>query len=163
MEPNCASCRKQKATCWVHMVTDVTCRYCSVVFSAPRVNKACPECVIARLAERNRGEIRSLVDKVCTICGQEYRGAGQSRYCVPCLVQKRREKNAAYVEKLRSGHRARKPEPVRGSKIPPPCQQCHYCKETDMYPSGMVCLAEAFLRCQPLRPGAQPLKRRKNA
>ena len=163
--PDCANCRKQNKTCWQHTVADISCKYCGTVFTATQKTKACTECLILRSMQRFRSASGpALVDKTCTMCLGAYRGSNQSRYCVPCLVAQTQRKQQAYADRLKASYRAGKPKPAPvNSKLPPPCQQCHYCKETDMYPSGMVCLAEAFMRCQPWSPNAKPLKEKESA
>lgn len=140
------------------------CDDCGASYEGILRQKRCDICAVEHNRRESRGggerKARPAV-KVCQDCAVEFVGNAWSKVCSPCGAIRLREANrvrkAAAWERLKA-KRAEVPAP----KLPPPCQRCHYCHETDQYPSGMVCLAEAFMRCQPWNLGAKPLKEREN-
>lgn len=139
-----------------------TCEHCKGYYRGNKTAKYCDPC----RAEINRTRIRGneldpskLMVRICEDCKCEYMGTRQGRVCASCAAARIRETNRARSVEFRERQKMRA---ALGAppKIPPPCQRCHYCHETDAYPSGMACLAEAFMRCQPWSLGAKPLKER---
>lgn len=141
------------------------CTVCNANYEGLKISKFCLLCLAEWSRKKNRkpGSVAVNVEKVCNECGKDYLGPQRSKYCLTCYAERFRESNRVRrIEEWRS-QQAIKVAKVKAPKLPPACQQCHYCKETDQYPSGMACLAEAFLRCQPWSLGAKPLKEKENA
>lgn len=162
---NCSNCTRHQKTCWQHIEIERVCA-CGAEFVGTQRTKVCPICRVQRvrygsrsLEEKQRQVPRG--PKACIRCNADYMGVAQSKYCEPCVAQLYEDRKAAENAAYRAIPKLVKPSKL-GSRIPPPCQQCHYCKETDQYPSGMVCLAEAFMRCKPWSLGAKPLKEKKS-
>jgi hypothetical protein len=129
------------------------CQRCSAYFRGNRLQRVCDPCRV----DAPTGDTSELVSLNCQLCEVEFMGHRLSKRCVPCDARYRRERNSELKKIAYDARRAIVAGPKKPS-IPPPCARCAYCQPTDAYPSGMACLAEAFMRCQPWAPGAQPLK-----
>ena len=140
-----------------------TCEDCGGTYIGNSASRRCATCLVQRERLRMRKGKKPVVltDKVCLACGKDYRGTRSEKACPECRIAAKRERHSRSMARLYQRTKAlRATRPA--SSVPPPCQRCHYCRETDQYPSGMVCLAEAFMRCQPWNLGAKPLKEREN-
>jgi len=132
-----------------------TCQKCAGYFRGNKVQRLCDPC---RVATDRDCDPAKQVERTCLDWGVSCLGYRLPRRGVPCQAEYarqytlRREKTEyEAVKDLRAANRSR-------PKLPPPGMRCHYCNETDAYPSGMVCLAEAFILCQHCTLGAKPLK-----
>lgn len=176
--PECIYCKPEKK-CWIHQLYVRTCG-CGVEYVGTRQNQGCASCTIDRIDERNRKRLaarsaKGYVEKdqiekerKCRQCGETFFGTNSAKFCKGCKIHNyttRLDRQRSDQQFFRSEKITPRKMPVTkpGSKLPPPCQVCHFGKETDQYESGMICLAESYLRCSPWAPGAQPLKRRENA
>lgn len=139
-------------------IVDRVCQRCEQGFQGSRLQRVCDPCKV--MAGRDCDPSK-LADRECLVCGAGFRGHKVSKRCVPCEAAYQREYN---LNRKKVDYEAKKAlvAGLKRPKLPPPCARCHYCKETDQYSSGMVCLAESFMRCAPWSPGAKPLKEREN-
>lgn len=150
------------------------CDVCGVKFQGHINHVACSDACRVELKKLRAKQWKIKVGyrkepKVCPFCSKEFLGTPKAQACDPCkaaqaeaLEEERRQKRNARNRALWASLAAIDvSKPVK--QLPPACKKCHYCHETDAYPSGMACLAEAFLRCRPWHPGAKPLKERKDA
>ena len=138
------------------------CTVCGAEYEGLKISKFCLLCLAERSREKCRkpGGVVVDVEKVCSECGKGYLGPQRSKYCLSCYAERFRESNRLRrIEEWRS-QQAIKVAKVKAPKIPPPCQRCQHCYETDQHPSGMECLVASYLRCQPWSLGAKPLKER---
>lgn len=158
---NCLNCLRKGSTCADHTVIECKCQDCDKVFLGSHRTKRCPDCVLKREQARyNNGERKRLpkVTVICGDCGNEFVGYASSARCLACRRERKRLEQLGYIRSYRPVKASRPKGPV----TPPVCQRCQFFKAEPTYPTGMQCLAEAFLRCQPWAPGAKPLKRREN-
>jgi hypothetical protein len=139
------------------------CTRCQASYVGIKVSKFCDLCLAERAREKCRkpGNPVEDVEKVCNACQAVYMGPQRSKFCLRCYSERFREAN-----RIRKAHEWQTTKAIKATKVrpglPPPCQRCHYCHETDQYPSGMACLVESFMRCSPWSLGAKPLKEREN-
>jgi len=159
---NCLNCLRKGSLCAAHKVIDRLCGDCGRTYRGTERHQRCLQCAADRQRKYyNGGERRTLpkFTKVCGECGAEFVGHKSSLMCGSCRLVKKRLA-ACGVNK---GFRPVKPTKPSGPATPPACRRCYYFRPEPAYPSGMICLAEAFLRCSPWAPGAQPLKERQDA
>jgi hypothetical protein len=134
-----------------------TCQKCSGYFRGNKLQRLCDACRVA--ADRDCDPARQ-TGRICMDCNVSFQGHRLTKRCVPCQAEYARTYNLRRKKLEYEARKALRAADRSRPKIPPACMRCHYCKETDAYPSGMVCLAEAFMRCQPWNLGAKPLKER---
>lgn len=138
------------------------CYDCCKLYEGIKLQKRCDICAVEHNRRKSRGGGATKappVVKVCQDCAVEFVGNARSKVCSPCGAARLRESSRvrkAAAWELLQAKRAETP----GPKFPPPCLQCAYFREAPEYPSGMACLAEYMIRCQPWAPGARPLKER---
>jgi len=139
------------------------CTRCNVEYVGIKVSKYCDLCMAIRAREKCRkpGSVPEDVERICSECEGLYMGPKKSKLCLPCSSRRLREANRIRKAEAWQAFKALKVGSV-GSKLPPACQRCQHCYETDQHPSGMECLVAAFLRCQPWAPNAKPLKERED-
>lgn len=136
-----------------------TCKRCAGYFRGNKLQRLCDPCRVS--VDRDCDPARQM-ERTCLDCGACFLGYRLTRRCVPCQAEYSRQYN---LRRKKTEYEAVKALRAAGKirpKLPPPCSRCHYCRETDQYASGMVCLAEAFMRCQPWSLGAKPLKEKEN-
>jgi hypothetical protein len=140
-----------------------TCTKCQGPYRGTKISKYCDPCYaqVHREKFRRPGSVVQDVEKVCAQCAITYLGPPRSKFCIECTADRMRAYNRERKALAWEALKAKRFDAIR-PKLPPPCSRCHYCHETEAYPSGMVCLAEAFMRCQPWNLGAKPLKEKEN-
>jgi hypothetical protein len=155
----CLNCLRKGSTCADHTVIACTCEDCGGPFLGTHRTKRCADCIVARERARYAGGERKRTPRVtvvCVGCGRDFVGYASSKKCMPCKREQKRLEALGYIR----GFRPIKATKPKGPVTPPVCKRCCFFKAEPTYPSGMVCLAEAFLRCSPWAPGARPLKER---
>jgi len=160
---DCRNCQRSRVgPCVAHTVITRVCGDCGVEFQGTARHQRCPECAVARGKKYYNGGTRKnlpKISKICIDCSGQYVGYASSARCNPCKLQRKRLGALGWTR----GFRAIEPTKPKGPATPPVCTRCCYFKPEPTYPSGMQCLAEAFLRCQPWAPGARPLKEEDDA
>lgn len=147
-----------------HIKREKVCPDCGKTYWGTGGSRRCGPCAFARERERNRTtnpkKQMNQIEKNCAVCGVLFQGYRSALYCLPCGAEARERSKRPLGEVCLVAERL-VPVPKSSQKvIPPPCLECVYCHPTEEYEAGMACLAEAMLRCQPYRPGAQPLVRK---
>jgi hypothetical protein len=135
-----------------------TCQKCGGFYRGNKLQRLCDPC---KVQDGRDCSADKLIERTCQGCGEMFLGHKIAKRCVPCQAKHMREYN---LNRKKVDYQARKAiaAGLNRPNLPPPCSRCHYCHETEAYPSGMVCLAEAFMRCQPWNMGAKPLKEKEN-
>ena len=152
-----------------HPIIDRQCKQCGVAFRGKITSHYCDECAAIRHRARNRTSNKPIpeMQKQCRVCAKVFTGTERMWYCPPCRQGVLRAQNAKRKARARARLLGLPPEPrklkedVAPKKVrptlPPPCRECVYCEPREDFESGMVCRAEAMLRCRPYAPGAVPL------
>lgn len=147
-------------------VKDRVCTMCGGTHQATARALFCEPCRKKHQTLRRQGKAKvTIVARTCKVCAHAFRGSYQRSYCDQCRagVNAARKRNyearkAAALREIEPRKRGQLPD-----RRPPACRECVYCEPREDFESGMVCRAEAMLRCQPYRPGAQPLVRKEKA
>jgi hypothetical protein len=149
-----------------HNKREKTCPDCRGTYWGTGNSRRCGPCAFAWERARNHssknkgGRERPRVERNCTVCGVLFEGSHKSLYCLPCGAEVRANSRKSLGELYPPRERLVPPPRQALKVIPPPCRECVYCHPTEQFETGMLCRAEAMIRCQPYRPGAVPLVRK---
>ncbi len=142
---------------------DMVCTMCGVTHQATASALFCPPCRHKHKNLVRMGKVKTVtVQRTCRVCKKVFEGSRQRSYCSECRAGINAARKRAY--EARKAARLREIEPRRRgelpNRIPPACRECVYCEPREEFESGMVCRAEAMLRCKPYTLGAVPLVRK---
>jgi ribosomal protein L33 len=147
-----------------HKTKPVTCMDCQKVFEGTYKHKRCAGCAVEiqrqRALKASNNRVRVRIEKVCPDCNGHFIGPVVAKYCPECKRVRSKRFDAAYHKERYEAVKTIAKMNKFGIVVPPACEQCAYYEPSAENETGMLCRAEAMLRCKPYAPGAVPLLRR---